>query len=342
MGVRELRDTLRVSGLVRSSIQIALLRGGLEEGLFAQLRTPRTAAELASEHGTDRDLLTAWLRAAHAHGLLDRVGNAYRASRFTAWLLEEGGGDAARAMIEEAVHAYAPVLGRMPEMLRTGERPTWLGDAEAAERVARGSRLTEPRSLRALQRVPGVKDARRLLDIGCGDGAYLVDFLERHRDAIGDGVELEAGVAERARERLHAAEVHRRAEVHVGDYRALELPHGSYDLVLLNNNLYYFAEEEREALFRRILDHLSPAGVLAIQSLTVSDDPLSRIAGMTATAAAFDAFLRIHRDLAGLPEPDVLRDQLLAAGFDAAGDLSVVPGGSLRYVWARKSKGNSR
>ena len=337
-GPRDLRHVATVAGLVRSAVRLALLRGGLDDGTFAALSEPRTAAELAEDRGADRELTASWLRAANAAGLLELHGNAYGLSGFARWLLESEAGDAGRAMLEEAIHAYGPVLGRYPEMIRTGERPSWIGNAEAAERVSRGSRLLEGRAIRALYRVPGVRKARRVLDIGCGEGVYLLDLLQRHRDAIGDGVELDAGVAQRARARLQRGEVHRRAEIHVGDFATLELPHGAYDLVLLNNNVYYFGEDRRQPLFRRILDHLAPQGVLAIQSPVVSDDPLSRWAGATATMASFDAFLRIHSDLAGLPEPDELQAQLRGAGFGGIGTVAVVPGGSVRYVWARKPK----
>ncbi len=335
-GLRDLRHRVTVAGLVRPAVRLALLRGGLDDGTFAALSEPRTASALAEERGADHELTAAWLRAAHAAGLLELHGDAYGLPGFVRWLLETEAGDAGRAMLEEAIQAYGAVLGRYPEMIRTAERPIWNGNAEAAERVARGSRVLEARALRALYRVPGVRKARRVLDIGCGEGVYLLDLLRRYRDAIGDGVELDAGVAERARARLQRGAVHRRAEIHVGDFTTLELPHVGYDLALLNNNVYYFGEDRREPLFRRIFDHLVPTGVLAIQSPMVTDDPISRWSGATAAMASFDAFLRVHADLAGLPEPEELQAQLRSAGFEGIGTVPVVPGGSVRYVWAKK------
>ncbi len=41
---------------------------------------------------------------------------------------------------------------------------------------------------------------------------------------------------------------------------ALDLPQGTFDLILLNHILYYFGSDERDALFRRTLDWLSLRG----------------------------------------------------------------------------------
>ncbi len=333
----DLRYASEIAALVRPTVRLALLRGGLDDDVFSEFLEPRTASEFAETRAVDRALAASWLRAAAAAGWLERHGNAYTSSPFVRWLLETEMGDAGRAMLEEAVLAYEPILGSYPARMKSQDRPAWNGDTAAAERVARGSRVIEGRALKALFRVPGVRQARRFMDIGCGEGVYLMRLLERHRDSLGDGVELDAGVAERARVHLARAGVQRRAEIHTGDFHALELPHGSYDLVLLNNNLYYFQDEEREPLFERILEHLSPKGVLAIQSPFVSDDPLSRWLGVTTMNASFDAFLRIHSDLAGLPEPDELNAQLQNAGFSSMGTVPIVPGGSVRFVWARKA-----
>ena len=336
MALWEIRHATRVAGLVRSSIKMALLRGGLDDHLLKELVEPKSVDDLVAGRASDPELMQAWLRAAEAAGLVARRGDTYAATPFVRWILETERGDAARAVLEGATEAYGPVLGRYPEILRTGDRPTWVGDPETAQRVARASRVAESRALRALHRIPGVRSARRFLDIGCGEGAYLQNLLERHRDSIGDGVELDAGVAERARARLQRSGVGRRSEIHIGDFTEMALPHGTYDLALLNNNLYYFGEDEREGLFRRILEHLSPKGILAIQCPVVSDDAFSKLFGMRPAITSFDAFLRVHTDLAGLPRPDQLNDQLRDAGFSATGTVPIVPGGALRYVWARK------
>ena len=330
-----LREVARLGRLTRAASQLALLRAGLASGAFAALAEPKSADELAEALAAPPDLCGALLRAAHASGFAVRRGGRYRRSALLDWLCDSPEGDAARAMLDQAALSYAPALDRLPALLGGAPRPSWGGEQEVA-RTARASRLLEGRVLAALDRVPGVRRARRVLDVGCGEGTMLAALLSHYRDALGFGVERAPAVAERARRRLVAAQVHRRAEIWVGDVLRQELPAGEWDLALLNQVLHYCSEAEREALFARLLGRLSAGGVLAIQTPVLPEGALARITGIAATAALFDLFLHCHGTLSGLPDPTDLQVRLRAAGFARVGSVSIVPGGSLRYVWAQR------
>jgi SAM-dependent methyltransferase len=325
--------------LTRAAAQLQLLRAGLDAGLFAALAEPKGAEELAESLGLAPDLCEAWLRAAFASGFVERRGGRYLRGALASWLLAPPDGDAARAMLDQAALSYAPALGRLPALMREGApRPHWGGGEEAA-RVARGSRLLERRALAALARVPGVRRARRFLDVGCGEGSLLAALLSHYRDALGLGVEREPHLAELARRRLREAEVHRRGEIWSGDVMREELPAGDWELATLNQVLHYWSDEERDVLFSRIARRLAPSGVLAIQTLVLQDGALARLAGTAASSALFDLFLRSHANLFGLPDPVDLQVRLRAAGFARVGSVSIVPGGGLRYVWAARGPG---
>lgn len=332
-----LRRMFEVGRLTRAAAQLQLLRAGLEAGLFAGLAEPRSAEELAESLGLAPDLCEAWLRAAHASGFVERRAGRYVRGALAGWLLASPDGDAARAMLDQAALSYAPVLGRLPALMRAAvPRPHW-GGAEEAARVARGSRLLERRAFAALQRVPGVRRARRILDVGCGEGSFLAALLAHYRDALGLGVEREPQLAELARRRLREAEVQRRGEIWSGDVMRDELPAGDWDLALLNQVLHYWRDEDRDVLFARIARRLAPSGVLAIQTPVLQDGALARLAGTAASGALFDLFLRSHENLHGLPDPVDLQVRLRSAGFARVGSVSIVPGGGLRYVWATRS-----
>lgn len=330
-----MREVARLGRLTRAVSQLALLRAGLEAGAFAALAEPKSADELAAALGAPADLCAALLRAAHASGFVAKREGRYRRSALLDWLCDSPDADAARAMLDQAALSYAPALDGLPRLLAGAPRPSWGGEVEGT-RTARASRLLEARSLAALDRVPGARNARRVLDAGCGEGRMLAALLAHYRDALGFGVEREPAVAERARRNLAAAQVHRRAEIWVGDVLSPGLPAGVWDLALLNQVLHYCTESERDALFARLFERLAPGGVLAIQTPVLDESTLARLTGMAATAALFDLFLHCHGNLSGLPDPTDLQVRLRAAGFARVGSVSIVPGGTLRYVWASR------
>jgi SAM-dependent methyltransferase len=332
-----LRDLLHFRSFgstVSAFARVHLLRTGVRLGLFETLRRPHTEIELAGRLGLAQDLVSAWLRAVDAQGLLERRDETYTIGSYVRWLLDAPEASALHAFLDQVVEGWHPRFESLPALLKGGERAAW-GAPEEAARVAAASRLIEVRALDALARVPGAKHARRVLDVGCGHGTYLAGFLTRHRDAQGLGIELDAAIAEEARRRLREADVARRGEVRVGDFTTLELPPGSFDLVMLNNNIYYFAPSERPALFRRARAKLAPGGVLALQTPVPASGFAARLLGAAASGAIFDLFLRSHRNLHGLPDPAALHEMLREAGFATTGEVAVVPGGSVRFVWAR-------
>jgi len=330
----QIRQVRRLSGIIQAHMKLPLLRIGLRKGLFEALRSPLTASELAESLELAPDLVASWLRAAHAHRLVRCKEGRYRIGSLARWMLDAEEAPAIRAILAQAALTYAPRLDEVPELMETDERPEFGAPAETL-RTAAASRLLERRALETLARVPGVRAARRVLDIGCGYGTYLAGFLSHYRDAKGLGIELDPAVAEEARRTLRKAEVSRRGEIRVGDFMTLDLAAGSYDLVLLNNNLYYFSPDRRKVLFERVLGSLAGHGIFALQTPIATSGRITRALGGDQSTATFDLFLRAHRNLHGLPDPDELFADLREVGFEEMGQISIVPGGSLRYLWAR-------
>jgi SAM-dependent methyltransferase len=333
----DLRHGLALTALMRAEARAALLRSGLRSGLLAALRDWTSADALAAGRGLDKHLAVAWLTALEAHGLVERADQQFRAAGLARWLLEGADADAASAALDQSAYAFAPVLAHIPELMQTSRRPAW-GSREQALRTARAARLGERRALAALHRIPGLKKARRILDVGCGEAHLLARLLARYRDALGTGIELDASVAERAQGTLEAAHVQRRAEIRVGDFFALELPR-AFEIALLNHNLHHFDEARWPALFARVAEHLAPGGLLAIQTPVLPDGALARLSGARAAAATLDLYLRAHSNLSGLPEPARLEAALRGAGFVEVGSHEVLRRGGLRTVWGRKANG---
>jgi len=320
--------------------RVHLLRSGLELSLFEAMRSPMRAAKLASDLGLDEDLLAAWLRAAVAHDLVRPAHHpvdAYQITGDIRWLIESPERASLFALLDQTVETYSPALERMPEFLRGGERPEF-GAKEEAQRAADISRIIEGRALEILGRIPGASKARHVLDIGCGHGTYLSGLLKHYRDANGVGVEVDPDLAELARLRLIEENVSRRGKIRVGDFMSLDIEVGMFDLALLNNNLYYFPPEQHRALFEKVKGYLSAGGVLAIQTQIATANALPRFAGLTKTTTVFDLFARSRSNLYGLSDVVPLHQLLRDVGFASIGETNIIPGGSVRYVWARTAK----
>jgi len=111
----------------------------------------------------------------------------------------------------------------------------------------------------ALRRVPA-GPIGRILDVGCGNGAFLSFAAGRFPEATLEGIELDDDRAQEARRLLPTA------RVHVGD--ALEqLRHLSdrYDLITLWDVFEHVAEPS--ALLEQLAGRLSPTGAICIQTI---------------------------------------------------------------------------
>ena len=80
-----------------------LLWMGVRTDLFAALRQPKTANQLAQDSQLAPDLLQAWLRAAASHGLIRVVrerDHAYEIDGLAKWLLETPDSASLTALLE--------------------------------------------------------------------------------------------------------------------------------------------------------------------------------------------------------------------------------------------------
>ena len=101
-------------------------------------------------------------------------------------------------------------------------------------------------------------EARRILDVGCGDGAFAAGLRDERR-ARGQeleiwGLELDSSAAERA-----ATHLDRVLQGPAQD-RALELPPGTFDCVVMNDVLEHLVAPE--ALLDALRPALAPGGCL--------------------------------------------------------------------------------
>ena len=103
----------------------------------------------------------------------------------------------------------------------------------------------------------------RVLDVGCGAGAWVELFANRYRSAV--GVERSSLMVEAAQERVaHLSN----AEVYQGDGRQ-DLPDGPFELIFLGGLMMYQGDTDVVELLRSLKSRLSDGGTIILRESTV-------------------------------------------------------------------------
>ncbi|OSC36880.1 class I SAM-dependent methyltransferase [Mycobacterium decipiens] len=98
--------------------------------------------------------------------------------------------------------------------------------------------------------------ARRVLDVGCGDGFLAARLAQRIPDVT--AVDVDAPVLQRAQARFAQAPVR---WLH-GDIMTAELPNAGFDAVVSNATLHHI--EDTRAALSRLASLMTPGGTLAV------------------------------------------------------------------------------
>lgn len=105
----------------------------------------------------------------------------------------------------------------------------------------------------------------RVLDVGCGAGAWVEIFANRYRSAV--GVERSFPMVAAAKARVaHMSN----AEVYQGDGRQ-DLPDGPFDLIFLGGLMMYLADADVVALLGSLKARLSEGGTIILRESTVRE-----------------------------------------------------------------------
>lgn len=322
-------------GLMRGmngQIQLVTASALLRSGAMQCLSTPCTLGEVKAATGIDQlEVLSCLLNLGVKRRLLRFHDGKYSArSRLARNLANSPQGPVA-SMLQEVTTYHHEVFDCLPSLMQGQPANPYLDDY--GELVAQSSRIMAPWICGFSADAMGRHQALKILELGCGSGAYLSFYAKLHDGHHGVGIDLDQGVVDGARQTLHDAGLAQRFSVKQGDMRDVQQwPDDSFDVITSHQNVYYFDAEERASLWQLCHQHLSDKGQLIIVTST-SGGPLS------------DYFSLILLSTAGchlLPSVEELAMELRAAGFELMSQERLIPGDSVWGITAQKTSATSK
>jgi 2-polyprenyl-3-methyl-5-hydroxy-6-metoxy-1,4-benzoquinol methylase len=183
-----------------------------------------------------------------------------------------------------------------------------------------GWQLRLNRELRLLQSASGIKQFRRVLSVGCGDGEFelLLAPLAEHITALDISPE--------------AIEIARRKAIQLGktnvDFRCLPLSKinwdEQFDTVICLAFLHHVPESDLPAFLQEVYQHLKPGGLLYSQ-----DPNIYGILRKIGKSICGDSYNQYHTPNERELDPQKLSSLLRQAGFDLISiiylDLLLIP-----------------
>lgn len=111
---------------------------------------------------------------------------------------------------------------------------------------------------------------QNILELGCGTGNLTLRLAEEYPDAQLHLADFSAGMIAQCQKRLGPSA---KIMPHVQDFRALNFPENSLDLVASTISLHHLADAEKRALFQNIATWLRPGGVIVFSDQFAGKTP---------------------------------------------------------------------
>ena len=296
---------MQLQRLVKAQAKLLHSNALLESGLAAALREWRSLDELVEATGSTRpDYLSHVLDLGVALRSLETKDDRFRLKSRILKAATAPDGEPVACFVQEFTHYHGGLLRDLPEQIAGAPPPDYL--AKYGDLVAGASRLIEP-LLESYVDSLASGAPMRILEVGCGSGVYLRRYGAKNAGHHGIAIDLDETVANQARDNVKAWGLADRFEVLQADIRrpGPELD-GPFDLVTSIQNVYYFDDEERRALFRDLRERLAPGGRFALVTATSSKAFLFRY---------YDVILNGTAGCHSFPTLDTLLTDLRGAGF---------------------------
>jgi len=269
-------DTLRFVKDGQSVIRMYFLYAAIDIGLIDALKTPLSKEALITQLGVKRpEILEALLEVGISLKELSQKDGLYGLCGKRVRCLAGDKEEFFIGLVQAATTYYQVAFEGAAERAKGGPLSDLL--ETHAEIIARFSRGTEPFVFDFISEIVEGDQALRMLEIGCGSGVHIRSACSANARVQGIGLDMDKKVVRQATENIQAWGLSEKFKIVCGDIRnPTDQFNGSYDLITLFNNIYYFQEQERPTLFKNLRAMLAPRGKLALATFTAPNgiDPM--------------------------------------------------------------------
>lgn len=164
---------------------------------------------------------------------------------------------------------------------------------------------------RWLDRTLNHATGRRVLDLGCGSGRPIAQYMTDRRATV-TGIDGAPAMIELFQRNLP------KAEAIVADMRTLDLGR-TFDIVLAWNSFFHLSPDDQTMMFPVFSAHAAPGAVLLFTSGPAAGEPIGQVGGQPIYHSSFDP-----------PEYRTLLDD---NGFDVIAFVPEDPDCQMHSVW---------
>ncbi|MBM7648250.1 SAM-dependent methyltransferase [Bacillus ectoiniformans] len=298
--------------------------------LFDKFRNGADPEDVIRENGYDENLFYSWCDAGLVLGHLKGDGeNVKSSSRMLKYFTKESE-QCIGELLKEMIEMHMPALMNYPEMIETKQKNRFCGE-EYGQTVAATSSLIEKKAFSYVYEDTAAQKPKWVLDVGCGTGGYLMKLARKMNKGMYVGVDISKEVVETARKKAKTRNLDHKVKFYYADIESWDVPHGMFDVIMMNNLLHYYSPDAREELFSKVSQYLSPNGTMIVIT------PLYLERGGQPFSAAFNCFMTAHDNLYPLPRREELVHDSEKAGLTLHSMKTIVKEGSWYYMSFKKS-----
>ncbi|WP_243740044.1 class I SAM-dependent methyltransferase [Aureibacillus halotolerans] len=299
---------------------------GYELDLFTTFKKPISLQTAADQRNLSQDLLARWVDVGLAVGHLKEKQQLIQVKNYNKMPVKKTKTNMSGILLKEMMELHIPTLLSYPELMRQKSKQEFNADKHG-EIVAETSSLLEGLALKKLYKVVKKRNSQSVLDIGCGHGGYLSKLAEKFPELSLTGIDINETVIEEAK--------HRNANQNIRfmNENVMSMPQTEerFDIVMMNNVFHYIAPSQRQKLFEKAAQLLSPNGQLFIVT------PIKNPKHGKPFSSAFNSFFTAFENLYPLPSAKEIHQFSKTAHTKPVNSTSIVREGGW-YVFILENK----